>query len=340
VLLVITLAFTVTFSQTPQVTWDGPKLDEFSTALKQYGVEHTRQKAKDHEISLYDIGVKILRIKGPAEAMIWYKALADELGEPLYLYGMARCQWKVRDLDSTKSLCLDLLELEPDTLMKARVYYLLGRVEQYQSTRKVALRYYQDSFEHYGKLGKNGGRYLACFGIASTLVEEGNFAGAREYIKRAREFNLLVPKPYPDAHLLHLEGEISLLTGEFDEARFKYEQGLQSLDPDNGDNETRAVLELKIYFLDVLHGYYEDGLDQSEQLEETFLEMRDPVKYHTNAIIRLLIFRCGGKMGTEKYDRARKQITDFTNNHDSVGKRMNELLEFVERIPCPTLEEK
>lgn len=313
-------------------TWSDTQLDRIFMLLNTEGAEAAKAMAAEKETTLYDVGVRLLRAKGVNEGLIWYKALVDAYQDPQYLYGMARAHWKARDLDSTRSICLELLKLDPSRLLLARIQYLLGRVEHFSNNMATAKRHYRQCYELYDQLDKNGGRYLACFGMAAVLIDEKDFVGAREYMEKARAFNANLSNPYPSAHLENLEGEIALNLGDYEKALTIFQKA-HSSDFGN-DKETEILLLIKTGLTEILLGRYEAGYQTAKLADGLIYEQNLTIAYHYNNAVWMLIYRCGGEEDSADYKRLRKGFTDSAMTKATPSSLLR-FLEFVESVSCP-----
>jgi len=327
------LAGLMVLIQSDDVTFD---INKAMRTLETEGAEAALSYCTNKGEDPYEIGRRILNARGTNDALTWYKEMAVHTENPHYLFGMARAHWRARAVDNTRKLCLEIMEMEPDTLLMARTHYMLGRIEGYSRNYRTAQAYYKKSFSLYEDLGKNGGRYLACYGMADALIKGKKLGEARAYIEQAREFNDLLSNPYPDAHLHELEGEIAFELQDFNTALQWYQKAdtsyFEERDITNGAN-----VRVKVALCYALLGEYKKAYDIATTVDQHVQENQLIETYHFNSLVWMFLYRCGN------LDKDFKRLQKGFLSHVEKGPRDTVLIEaqqFLDKLPCPEKSEE
>jgi len=314
---------------------------EYDSEEGKAAVKKAIEYISQYGITPYDFGVKLYNEGHENDSFFWYESLGIATNEAQYFYGRAFYEWRSGNAEAAIRDIEFMIKKELPPIIKARAYYLRGRINLQSRFLEQARKDLLIALETYGSIeGKYGGEYLCLRTLARVAVFENNYDVVKPLLEEAIK-----------AHDKNVEiGNRAQGLGPVYEvmAEFYFEKGDYASALVENNRARKAYLEknsyladivlVKIGLLELMNGdpkrSYEICADLLGKLKGKPRGMEWAYLAGNIAILAM----CSGQ--NEEYDYWRKEAMGWARPENG-GQDLIELITFLENeFDCPDLKEE
>lgn len=314
----------------------------FKTAKGKRAVAEAIKYVESFGLTPYDFGRDLYYDGESQRAIFWCEALAIATNDPQYFYGRALYEWYSGDAEAAVRDVIFLTKKKLPPTIKARTYYLKGRINLQSHLFGDAEKDLQVALDTYKSIkGKFGGQYLCLTLMARAAIAQKDFDKAIELLEAAKlsdDQNVEYGnKPFGMATIHEMYGELYFEQRNFKASLEENEKSYQAFLDGRKKRLADGVL-VKIGLLHFINGdpkkAYEIASGMWRKLENT-----DQARlWAYNNVTLAILASCTSDTGDYQ---VRKSEALSWAKADKGGQALIELVAFLENeIPCPELEEE
>jgi tetratricopeptide (TPR) repeat protein len=315
----------------PGNTWSDVQIQEAMT-LARTNPDRAISYVNEQGVTAYDFGRDLSNVGKLDLALDWYRALGKHTDDAQYLYGTAWTHWIRGETSLSLKAANYIINVSGgSSLVLARTHYLLALI--YSGKRFICLARAEalQSLELYQELGKRGGQFNNMYVLTIIETYDRDFEKARQWLEQSRP---LRHKNTSEAYLLELEGEIFFHEGEYENSlNFFLRAEEEFREQELPRNAVNALTKVGLLFL--LTGNKEKGYETLTRIDTLVAEMNLYKYYLSNNASWILLYRCYGYDTFELTNEIQVWLDEPEND---AGGSLQNLLEFVQNVPCPTFQ--
>ena len=292
-------------------------------------------------VTPYDFGHH-LHLKGEGDrAVLWYQNVGIATDDPQFFYGRAFQEWRLGDTEAALRDVNFLIQKDLSPLIKARTYYLKGRMSLQSRFLKEAESDFSIAHDSYKSIdGKFGGQFLCLSLLARIAIYKKEYdrvepilTEALEARRKGIELGLKLPGM---GSIYEIYGEMYFEKREF---KTSLEENLKSREAylQNGREASAEVVLIKIGLLEFINGNPKAAYDIATGVRERLINTPKTRLLAYNSVTLAMLSLCSNQIDDFNL---RKQTALSWAKTDAGGQDLIDLMTFLEHeIPCPELKE-